>query len=343
MSQFYEGKILLELQEEVAKLRNEITELKREKATFQETEEKGLKSSRRRMIKKMAVAMAGIAGAAVAIQFNKPETASAVFLDSGDQFWGFTAIPNASGDNPRLPSSGKFGIIGATEGTTSLPSGTPAALQFPANINTGIYGMSARGYGLTGRGTTAPLYLVPADSGTSAPTTGTHLAGELYVASNGQLFYCTTGGTPGTWVNLSSPTPPPANINLLAATVRVAATTNIGGTNALLIAQGATPVIGNSSTAQLQIAGANGIPAGAKGVVGVLTNVGATGGGNLRFWTGGTAPNAVNLNIPSALPTLNLSASFTIPLDGTGKTYLGFGTATGTQTGYVVDVSGYWL
>jgi hypothetical protein len=138
------------------------------------------------------------------------------------------------------------------------------------------------------------------------------------------------------------PTAPP-NVNLLASPVRVAATISPLSATPLK-ATAATPAIGNTSTVQISIGGANGIPAGSKGVVGVLTNVGATAGGNLRFWTGGTAPNAANLNIPSALPSLNLTASFAIPLDANGKTYLGFGSgAVGATCGYVVDISGYWL
>jgi hypothetical protein len=75
-----------------------------------------------------------------------------------------------------------------------------------------------------------------------------------------------------------------------------------------------------------------------------LTNVVATVGGNLRFWTGGSAPNAANLNVPSALPSLNLTASFAIPLNTNGKTYLGFGSGMdGAICGYVVDILGYWL
>jgi hypothetical protein len=144
-------------------------------------------------------------------------------------------------------------------------------------------------------------------------------------------------------VVLTIPPAAPPNINLLPSPVRVAAT--LAPFNApLLRATAVTPATGNSSTVQVTIAGTNGIPAGAKGVVGVLTNVGATNGGNLRFWTGGNAPAVANLNIPGAMPSLNLTASFAIPLDAAGKTYLGFGTgAVGATCGYVVDVSGYWL
>ncbi len=76
----------------------------------------------------------------------------------------------------------------------------------------GIFGLATTATGLGGvfQGVRAPLRLVPVAQGTGNPTTGTHQVGELFVDSAGALFYCTADGTPGTWVNLSSPatTPP---------------------------------------------------------------------------------------------------------------------------------------
>ncbi len=64
----------------------------------------------------------------------------------------------------------------------------------------GVLGASAVGYGGQFDGGLAPLHLVPAASGTGHPTTGAHTTGELYVDNAGTLFYCTVGGSPGTWV-----------------------------------------------------------------------------------------------------------------------------------------------
>jgi hypothetical protein len=229
---------------------------------------------------------------------------------------------------------GAFGVGAVVGGTVVAQTGDNSAIE----------GENATGYGGKFSGGLAPLRLVPSGSA-NAPTSGTHQAGELYVDNAGKLFFCTVAGTPGTWVNLSSGggTNLPPNINLLPNAVRVAATI-APFTATKLTATGATPKIGDSSTVQISIGGTNTIPANAKGVVGVLTNVAATAGGNLRFWTGGTAPNVSNLNVPGALPSLNLTASFAIPLDSAGKVYLGYGTgAVGAQCGYVVDISGYWL
>jgi hypothetical protein len=236
--------------------------------------------------------------------------------------------------------------------------------------NTGVQGLSSKdGIGGHFNGGKASLWLEPyyaTDPG--IPNTGRHRRGEITVTNEldfaSNLYFCSKGDgfQLGTWVRLNQPytagnninisprnadgtftISTPSNINLLGMPVRVAAT--VAPFNApRLQAIGSTPSTGNTSTVQLAIAGTNGIPAGAKGVVGVLTNVGATAGGNLRFWTGGTAPNVANLNVPGAMPSLNLTASFAIPLDANGKTYLGFATGTvGATCGYVVDISGYWL
>jgi hypothetical protein len=169
---------------------------------------------------------------------------------------------------------------------------------------------------------------------------------------DGTFTISSTGGGGGGVASVNGQTGAvtlPNNVNLLAHPVRVAATfpqnpPGVAVINPKLTAVGAVPTIGNSSTVQITMTGATGIPADAKGVIGIITNVGATAGGNLRFWTSGSAPNASNLNIPGAMPSLNLTASFAIPLDASGKTYLGFGTGTiGAQCGYIVDVSGYWM
>jgi hypothetical protein len=127
------------------------------------------------------------------------------------------------------------------------------------------------------------------------------------------------------------------NLNLLSATQRI---TIVQGTATnKLVGNVNAPVVGNANTTSLTIGGVGSIPANAKGTIGTLTNLGCTAGGNLRFWTGNTTPDAANLNVPSALPSLNLSASFSTPLDSAGKVNLGLQSA-GT-CGYVVDVNAY--
>jgi hypothetical protein len=127
--------------------------------------------------------------------------------------------------------------------------------------------------------------------------------------------------------------------NLLPASVRVATTQNNAAPT--LLAQGGTPAIGNGSAAPIIAGGTSGIPTTAKGIFGVVTNLGCNAGGNFRFWTGGTAPFASNLNIPGVFPALNLSTGFVAPLDSLGRVFLGFGSGANNRCGYVLDVNAY--
>jgi hypothetical protein len=116
---------------------------------------------------------------------------------------------------------------------------------------------------------------------------------------------------------------------------------NFANFTSKLISTGLTPSAGNSSTIKISAWGKGGIPNNATGIMGVLTNVGCDKGGNFRFWTGSTVPNASNLNVPGAFPQLNLSTNFIAPLDANGEVYLGLGSGATTTCGYVLDITGY--
>jgi hypothetical protein len=74
--------------------------------------------------------------------------------------------------------------------------------QGGAGNSDGVYGIgSGTGYGGRFKGGGAPLYLEP--SSTTGPPSGPHQQGEFYVDSAGDLFFCKTSGTPGTWVKLA--------------------------------------------------------------------------------------------------------------------------------------------
>lgn len=414
--------LLSEIQDLRAKVEHQASEINQLKAN--QSSPSGFdntgRTSRRKLLKRMAVVAIGATAATTALTTTTGEVkASAIGTVTGASttVYGLTAAPN--GISPHTPSTGSYGLIGRVSQGTGVygyssdvtgsgigvfgkstnsygfgmqAEGTAYGVFATGTQYAGVYGKSQYGAGVSGSSDTlyggsfsggkAPIALGASTTITGAPSGNTlHDAGELFVDKTGTLYYCTVQGNPGTWVRLNQPyvagnnitisprnldgtftisatgtaTPVtsvngqtgavilPPNISLLATPVRVAAT--VAPFNAPpLRSTGATPAIGNSSTVQLTIAGANNVPPGAKGVIGVLTNVGATSGGNLRFWTDGIAPNVANLNIPGAMPSLNLTASFAIPLDTNGKTYLGFGTGTvGATCGYVVDVSAYWL
>lgn len=71
-----------------------------------------------------------------------------------------------------------------------------------SNKSAAVLGQSTNGLGGEFSGGEAPLRLVPSAT-VGAPKTGTHHKGELYVDSNGDLFYCKADGTSGTWMKVT--------------------------------------------------------------------------------------------------------------------------------------------
>jgi hypothetical protein len=67
-----------------------------------------------------------------------------------------------------------------------------------SNKSSAVLGQSINGVGGEFIGGQAPLRLVPSAT-VGAPKTGIHHKGELYVDTNGDLFYCKADGTPGVW------------------------------------------------------------------------------------------------------------------------------------------------
>jgi hypothetical protein len=257
-------------------------------------------------------------------------------------------------------SNSDYGVYGSSDATHGV-RGVSSAGAFNLNAS-GVTGSSVNSIGVLANSTNsyslyvgnttntgAPVYFqVGAVANTGAPTAGLHQAGELWRGSGTRdgLYYCIVPGTPGTWVQIAG-TGSIGNLHFLATPFRVAATVNAGGSNPLLVAVGSNPGNGNSSSALIQVAGVtgSGIPTTARGVVGSITNVGSTSGGNLRVWAGGAnVPTVNNLNIPGNLGAYpNLTTAFNVGLNPAGQLTIGYGTGSvGATTGYNVDISGYY-
>ena len=118
--------------------------------------------------------------------------------------------------------SGKSGVLGENKGNPDpLVSGLGISTDLfgvtgradsPSGF--GVFGDSREGTGILGqagdgglygglfKGGKAPLRLVPSTT-KGAPNSGFHEKGEFFVDTEGGLFYCTTNGTPGTWIKLA--------------------------------------------------------------------------------------------------------------------------------------------
>jgi hypothetical protein len=133
-------------------------------------------------------------------------------------------------------------------------------------------------------------------------------------------------------------------INFLTSPVRVAATTNSGGSLPLLVSTGNPANIG---TGQLVTITGSSVPAGAVGIICSLTSVGATTSGNLRIWPGdGNAPTVNSLNIPTnvgnQLKGFNLTTAATVALSPAGQVRIAYNNSTANSTcGFSIDVVAY--
>jgi hypothetical protein len=102
------------------------------------------------------------------------------------------------------PSGPGIRGIGFGGGDPVAPVGNAVGVfgQGGAGDSDGVYGIgSGTGYGGRFIAGGAQLYLEP--STTAGHPTGAHRQGELYVDSNGSLYYCKKSGSPGTWVELA--------------------------------------------------------------------------------------------------------------------------------------------
>jgi hypothetical protein len=79
-----------------------------------------------------------------------------------------------------------------------------AGVSGTSNTAPGVAGSSGSNYGGLFSGGRASLRLVPASTqGAPTAASGGHLVGELFVDSDGNLFFCKAAGTPGTWVQIA--------------------------------------------------------------------------------------------------------------------------------------------
>lgn len=95
------------------------------------------------------------------------------------------------------------GLGSALSGRVTNPSSTAAAVTGETSgAGAGLQAVSTGGLGVVANGGRAPLRLVPG-SGTGAPSSGSHQAGELFVDDQGDIFLCKADGDPGTWFRLT--------------------------------------------------------------------------------------------------------------------------------------------
>ncbi len=80
--------------------------------------------------------------------------------------------------------------------------GAGTGLKATSNSGAALKCQSTSNYGGDFAGGRAPIVLRAAATA-GAPTSGSHITGELFVDSAGKLFFCVAAGTPGTWKQIT--------------------------------------------------------------------------------------------------------------------------------------------
>jgi len=209
-----------------------------------------------------------------------------------------------------------------------------------------VYGVSedAAGIGAIFTGGRSPLQLLPA-AVPGSPVAGEHGAGEFWVSSDGRLYFCTSAGTPGVWIELGVVSSPPAKrstLVLLPTPERFVDTRNgLGGV------QGP---VSQANTMTFTLTGRDGqaanpalrIPDDATAVIGNLTAIGgasAVPGAFLTLWPGGDQPTVSNLNYGPGLTIANSFVAGLAPVNGHGTVKV----FNHSDCDYILDVSGYYI
>lgn len=227
-------------------------------------------------------------------------------------------------------SSGGTGLYGVTD-TGTAAQGLAGLYAKAVSTGTGVAGTSGSGIGVQGNSNTgiggsftggqAPLVLGLGAAG--APTSGTHIAGEIYADANATLYVCVQGGTPGVWNKVAWAR---GQVNLLKAPIRVLDTRPtlwVGGTSHNVQVTGV--VVGGIS-----------VPAGASAMIGNVTVTETTGGGHLRlFPQGAPLPNTSSINYDGGQTIAN---GVTVGLSSTGKITI---YVNGGGAKVILDVAGF--
>lgn len=232
-------------------------------------------------------------------------------------------------------SSGGTGLYGVTD-TGTAAQGDAGLYAKALSTGTGVAGSSGSGIGVQGNSNTgiggsftggqAPLAL-GLGTAAGAPTTGTHIAGEIYADVNATLFICVQGGAPGIWNKIAwAGSLRGGQVNLLPAPIRVLDT---------------RPTLWAANTSHdVQVTGVvvNGIsvPTGALAMIGNVTVTQTTGSGFLTlFPQGAPLPNTSTINYVGGQTVANAT---TVGLSSSGRITI----YAANQGAYVIlDVAGY--
>ncbi|MFK7916526.1 MAG: hypothetical protein AB8G14_00495 [Ilumatobacter sp.] len=211
------------------------------------------------------------------------------------------------------------------------------ALVANANAGNGIDVAGSNGVGVVVNSNIASLLLGPSGAD---PTTRTdaHVAGEIYLDTENNLWLCTADGTPGTWqqLNVSAPIVPPAFTPF--SPFRVYDSRNADGA----LASGESRSVSVKDQVDVSdgsVVKVDSVPAGTSAIAFNITVTGTSGRGFLAV-TPATATefSASTINWGSTGDVL-ANSTFTT-LDSQAQIKVFAGGPAGSQTDFIIDVVG---
>jgi hypothetical protein len=230
---------------------------------------------------------------------------------------------------------GTMGIVG-----TATAAGTAGVRGIATATVSGSGGSFAGPNGVTINGTSVTVQMQPATSGAPPSTQNSYSQGALVVDNAGALWYCVTGGTPGSWRQLSGATTAgsyhpvtPGRVYDSRCAQPSPGPLSSGGIRLLSVA--AQRNITNGA-----ITNANFIPANATAVFANVAVVNTVDSGYLTINPGGvTTVSASTINWGTSNQTQSNGVSLT--LDNARQVTVVAGGPGATD--FLIDVFGYWL
>jgi hypothetical protein len=271
----------------------------------------------------LRLAGVGAAGVAASAAFGAPQDANAA--DGGALTLGQT---NAATNKTELDTSGTIASDGAFKVVApNADYGVIGSAKVVGAFGSGAVGVLGDGaVGGQFSGTDAAINLEPRTQ--PGPPGGTNVKGDLIIDSQGVLYLCIAGGTPGTWIPVSH-----GGTRLLNSPQRAYDSRNTGG------------IFAAGETRDVSIAAV--LPSGVQSVArGFVGNIAVTGTQSSFGWVtaypaGTPYPGTASINWSFVGQTLN------------NATTVGLGTGAGNQgkitlyasspTHVIVDVSAYIL
>lgn len=235
-----------------------------------------------------------------------------------------------------LDGYGGTGVRGT--GTTDGVAGSGPFGVRGTGAQVGVVGIGSGGGGL-GVGASGPraALLLTSGTGSQPPNrTDAHVAGEIDIDANGDVWLCVAAGSPGQWRKLGGPTT--AGAMHAIDPVRVFDSRWTGNTR---LTTGASKVVsvadGHDSAGVINAV--NSVPVGATAIAYNLTVTETTGAGFLSV-TPGSATGFVSSSINWSGDGQNLANGLIVALDGLRQIKVFCG--GGGSTHYIVDVTGYF-